>query len=131
MIQNQTKILIKDNSGILKGRCINSGKQHQGVGMRVKIAISKAKIITKQKSVKHSGLQDLLLIQTKKAIIRNDGSTITFNGNKAVCVSLSSKTKLQLAFKRINTTVPFELKKSNSLQSQGPHNLMKLAKNLI
>ena len=131
MIQNQTEIYVKDNSGILKGRCINAGKTHQSVGARVKVTVSKAKVASKQKSFKRTGLQDLLIIQTKKSIVRKDGSTLMFNGNKGVCVSLTSRTKLQLGFKRINTAVVFELKKSYSLKSGLSHNLMKLAKGLV
>ena len=42
MIQNRTKILIKDNSGVLMGRCINAGKQGGSLQL-AKIAILKSK----------------------------------------------------------------------------------------
>lgn len=131
MVQNETEIFVKDNSGALKGRCINAGKQHQAVGAKIQIAILKTKAITKKKGLKRKAIQDLLLIQTKKTIVRNDGSTIAFNGNKGVCVSTGAR-GLQLGFKRINTSVPLELRRSHSLRlGLSPLNLMKLAKNVL
>lgn len=129
MIQNQTKISIKDNSGLLLGRCINSGKSCGTVCQRIKVAVLKSKATTKRKASKPNVLQDLVLIQSKKAIIRNDGSTIRFNGNKGVCVSAGRGAKLQLGFKRINTAVAVELKQSRRLGLSS--NLIKLAKNIL
>ena len=128
MIQNRTKIIIKDNSGVLMGRCINAGKQ-RGSLQFAKIADLKSKAVftTKRKALKRSALQDILLVQTKKTLHRNDGATLKFNGNKGVCVSKSG-TQLQLGFKRINTAVTVELKKSHHGQSS---NLMKLAKAIL
>ena len=127
MIQNQTEISIKDNSGLLLGRCINVGKQSGAVGQRIKVAVLKSKTMTKRKSAKRNVLQDLLLIQTKKMIYRNDGSTLRFNGNKGVCVNVGRGAKLQLGFKRITSAVAIELKKSNR---SGGLNLLKLAKHV-
>lgn len=150
MIQVQTQVLIKDNSGLLRGKCINSitaPNTTAKVGHAIKVTITKAKskaspIISKakqqsrlfQRSSKGS-LQTLLVIQTKKPIIRYDGSTVKFNTNSAVSVGLkasSSKQRLQLGFKRINSTVPFELKNKVHWQAFGPTlNLIKLAKSLL
>lgn len=137
MIQNQTEILIKDNSGMLRGRCINAGKHNQrgSVGQSVKVTVLKSKGVTKRKgglkkTVKRGDLQDLLLVQTKKLISRNDGSTLRFNGNKGVCVSGGGRgPKLQYGFKRITTAVTVELKKRHTL-SYGS-NVTKLAKNIL
>ena len=128
MIQNRTKIIIKDNSGVLVGRCINAGKQGSSLQL-AKIAILKSKttFTTKRKSSKRSALQNILLVQTKKTVHRNDGATLRFNGNKGVCVSKNGA-QLQLGFKRINTAVKVELKKSHHGQSS---NLMKLAKAIL
>jgi ribosomal protein L14 len=130
MIQNQTEILIKDNSGLLLGRTINAGNTGGSVGARIKVAVLKSKATSKRKSSKRNVLQDLILIQTKKVVLRNDGSSVKFDGNKGVCVSVGSRAKLQLGFKRINTTVPIELKKNNQYGGQSL-NLMKLAKNIL
>jgi len=131
MIQTQTKIIIKDNSGILRGRCINTRhKKPKGIGNHVSVAVTKTKA-HRQTHFKTSACQDLLIIQTKKAVHRYDGSSVQFNVNTGVCVVLNDH-KLQLGFKRINTTVPFELKKQNHIKlGQGSSNLIKLAKNLV
>lgn len=130
MIQNQTKIIIKDNSGVLMGRCINAGQQRGIISQLIKIAVLKSKASSrtaKRKTSKRSALQDVLLVQTKKTIHRNDGSTLQFNGNKGVCVSKSGA-QLQLGFKRINTAVTVELKKPHRGLSP---NLIKLAKAVL
>jgi ribosomal protein L14 len=147
MLQIQTKILIKDNSGLLQGKIINSGraiKRNATVGNSIKIAVTRAKSKAGLgKNIKTSSrvqtsskgqLQDLLIIQTKKIILRNDGSTVKFDSNSGVCISFRSAHKklLQFGFKRINTSVPFELKKHSHWQTfKGSYNLIKLAKNLL
>lgn len=140
MLQNQTKILIKDNSGLLQGKIINiSGTRKAKVGNKLKVTIMRAKLKNNMgKNVKpgklpvlRGKLQDLLVIQTKKKINRYDGSSLKFNSNCGVCVNLSKK-RLQFGFKRINTCVPFELKNNKHWQAfKGSYNLMKLAKNFI
>jgi ribosomal protein L14 len=126
MIQTQTEILIKDNSGLLKGRCINaSHKSFQGIGDNVKIAVRKSKARLFKGKQKRKGIQktqDVLIIQTRKAMSRWDGSSIKFDSNSGVCVSL--KPRLHLGFHRIKSMVPFELKRISP-------NLLKLAKNRV
>lgn len=131
MIQTQTELLIKDNSGMLKARCIDTrGKRFKGIGGHITTAILKAKAVTKQKTLRRNKIQELLIIQTKKPIRRDDGSTVTFSNNSGVCVTSGSK--VQLGFKRINTTVAIELKKYSSIKkAKGSFNLIKLAKNLV
>lgn len=161
MIQVQTKILIKDNSGLLQGKCINTSRNNSAnsaakVGHVVKVSITKAK--SKANALRKQGvparkaagkqqnrdlstkgsLQTLLLIQTKKPLIRYDGSSVKFNTNSAVCVVLkaatgtASKQRLQLGFKRINSTLPFELKNKVHWQTfGGTLNVIKLAKSLV
>lgn len=150
MIQVQTQIVIKDNSGFLRGKCINSmtpAATAAKVGNAIKVSITKAKAKAtagtamrkgpgKQQAHSSKGsLQTLLIIQTKKPIIRYDGSTVKFNCNSGVSVGLnpgSNKQRLQFGFKRINSTVPFELKNKVHWQAfGGTLNLIKLAKSLV
>jgi large subunit ribosomal protein L14 len=145
MLQTQSRITIKDNSGLLRGKIINSGRSlHPVVGNCVKATITRAKSksnlkgtsagLKQARSVKGQ-LQDLLIIQTRKQLQRYDGSSIKFDSNSAVSISFKGaqkKKRLQFGFKRINTAVPFELKKRNHWQSfKGSYNLIKLAKNLL
>lgn len=135
MIQNQTEISIKDNSGILKGRVVNSKHKTCTLGQNVKIVITKARQIhNKPKThVGHnhgSQLQDALIIQTNCRINRLDGSGLRFYNNSGVSVTIN-KRKLVLGFKRIPSCVPFEIKRINSQSAfKGSYNIMKLAKSL-
>lgn len=142
MLQTQTKILIKDNSGLLQGKIINSGRANSAaLGHNVKVTITRAKSkihrSTGTKSTKiqmrKGQLQNLIVIQTKKLIQRYDGSTIKFNSNCGVCIAAKqkgAKKRITLGFKRINTSVPYELRWNNGLQAANI-NLLKLAKNII
>ena len=140
MIQPKTKILIKDNSGFLKGYCINTYPRNKGakVGHCLKVAITKSKNPFSQPSLTRSTPKDslthLLIIQTKSPITRHDGSIIRFNSNTGVCIVFKKtfKNRIQLGFRRINTALPFELRKRSHWQSfQGTFNIIKLAKSLI
>jgi ribosomal protein L14 len=124
-IQTRTEIIIKDNSGLLKGRVINC-KANATVGSKLKLAITKTK--SKDQASKKK-LQDVLIIQTKKPLIRLDGSTVSFSNNSAVTINLT-RFKLVLGFKRIPSCVPFEVKCSKS-DFKGGANIIKLARALV
>lgn len=140
VIQTQTQILIKDNSGLFKGRCINKRtKSYQKIAGHITVAVTKVKALSKRKGSgsRPGHKQDLIIIQTKKPLIRYDGSTIRFHTNCGVCINAThsgSKPKrsgsAQLGFKRIQTTVPFELKTGFQGAKNG-HHLIKLAKTLV
>ena len=98
MIQNQTKISIKDNSGLLLGRCINAGKQGvvPTLGQRVKVTVLKSKAVTKRKGSKRGALQDLLLIQTKTSNDENNKLSNRKRKKEETKSNLIVKTKLTL-----------------------------------
>lgn len=135
MIQNQTEISIKDNSGILKGRVVNSRHKTCTLGQNAKIVITKARVKTSGAKNRNlpsmmSQLQDALIIQTNCRISRYDGSGLRFYNNSGVAVTVN-KRKLVLGFKRITSCVPFEIKRVNSQSAfKGSYNIMKLAKSL-
>lgn len=143
MIQIKTEILIKDNSDFLKANCINSGlKRSAKVGSCIKVSISKIKSNSLKSSfLKNTvenakqNLQNLLIVQTKAPVVRADGSSLHFNFNSGVSISLKktgTKKQHQLRFKRINTAVPFELKNKEYMQKlKGVSNVIKLAKHLM
>jgi ribosomal protein L14 len=141
MIQTQTHILIKDNSDYLNGKCVNKGwKKTAGVGNVIKISISKVRSGTRPPlGLVHGNtkkkLHDILIIQTKKPLRRKDGASLECNCNSGVGVVYKKgalKKQHQLGFKRINTTVPFELKHTAHVQKfKGAYNVIKLAKNLF
>lgn len=150
MIQTQTKITIKDNSDFLEGQCINYVKKNikkaAKIGHCVKVSISKVKPTglhsqeykkagggkTSMVNIKKNSLQDLLIVQVKAPTRRKDGSTIQFNSNCGVCVIFKPLKQHQLGFKRVNTTVPFELKNKVYAQKfKAAYNVIKVAKNLL
>nr|YP_010216413.1 ribosomal protein L14 [Ulva intestinalis]UBR43434.1 ribosomal protein L14 [Ulva intestinalis] len=153
MIQTQTKISIKDNSDFLQGQCINFNKKNTKkaakIGHCVKVSISNIKptvlnsqqykkaagVKTGMVNIKNNSLQDLLLVQVKAPTYRKDGSTIQFYSNCGVCVvfkKAGAKKQHQLGFKRVNTTVPFELKnKIHAQKFKAAYNVIKVAKNLL
>lgn len=144
MLQTQTKILIKDNSGYKEGKIINFGiinkKQQAKIGNIVKAVMTRLKTYKqleniKSKSNKRKKLNDLLIIQTKKQMLRYDGSTLKYDKNSGVCISVKQRNKqkkLQLLFSRINTSVPYELRNYNNWQRfKGSYNIIKLAKDLF
>lgn len=153
MIQTQTKISIKDNSDFLQGQCIGfsqkNAKKAAKIGNCVKVSISKVKSTFaqgySQKTAGRSGtsiansskncLQDLLIVQMKTPIYRKDGSTVQFYSNSGVSIvfkKAGAKKQHQLGFKRINTTVPFELKnKIYGQRFKAAYNVIKVAKNLL
>lgn len=132
MIQNRSKIFIKDNSGIVRGRTIQAGScGNKTLGGVVKLSVTKAKShwSLKLKSQKDRPLQDVVLINTKKHTLRYDGSCLRFNSNAGVTLGRGGK-KISLGFKRINGVVPFELKKCfHGGASLGP--ILKLARNQV
>lgn len=141
MIHAKTKILIKDNSDFLNAICISSNiKRGATVGSCIKVSISKMKpglslgISSKAENAKQS-LQNLLVVQTKAAILRADGGSLHFNCNSGVSILLKkagTKRQHQLGFKRINTAVPFELKNKIYIQKlKGVPNVITLAKHLL
>nr|YP_009183736.1 ribosomal protein L14 [Ulva prolifera]YP_009239269.1 ribsomal protein L14 [Ulva linza]ALN38266.1 ribosomal protein L14 [Ulva prolifera]AML80554.1 ribsomal protein L14 [Ulva prolifera]AML80592.1 ribsomal protein L14 [Ulva linza]QZJ45959.1 ribosomal protein L14 [Ulva prolifera] len=153
MVQTQTKISIKDNSDFLQGQCINFAKKNTKkaakIGNCVKVSILKVKPTavysqeykkaaggkTSMSNTKKNSLQDLLLVQVKAPTCRKDGSTIQFYSNCGVCVvfkKAGANKQHQLGFKRVNTTVPFELKnKVYAQQFKAAYNVIKVAKNLL
>lgn len=112
MIQNRSKIAIKDNSGIIRGRTVQTGRaKTKSLGGVVKLSVTKAKSqILGSKIHKSRMLQDVVLIGSKKPVVRLDGSTLRFCVNAGVTIGRSGK-KMTLGFKRVNSIVPFEVKK--------------------
>ncbi|BCS98481.1 50S ribosomal protein L14 [Desulfoluna limicola] len=88
MIQTETRLTVADNSGAKELYCIKilggSKKRYAGVGdiivVSVKEAIPNAK-------VKKGDVMKAVIVRTKKAIKRPDGSYIRFDENSAVLVN--------------------------------------------
>jgi large subunit ribosomal protein L14 len=88
MIQMQTSLDIADNSGAKRVMCIKvlggSHRRYAGIGDIIKVSVKDA--IPRGK-VKKGEVYNAVVVRTKKAIRRADGSAIRFDGNAAVILN--------------------------------------------
>lgn len=88
MIQFQTKLKVADNSGAKLVQCIKilggSGRKVAGVGDTIVIAVKKALPTGK---VRKGEVRRAVVVRTKKSILRNDGSFISFDSNAVVLIN--------------------------------------------
>ena len=88
MIQMQTKLDVADNSGARNVMCIKvlggSHKRYAKIGDIIKVSIKDA--IPRGK-VKKGDVHNAVVVRTRKAIRRPDGSAIRFDGNAAVLLN--------------------------------------------
>lgn len=85
MIQMQSNLDAADNSGARRLMCIKvlggSQRRYAGVGDIIKVAVKEA--IPRGK-VKKGEVYDAVVVRTRKAVRRPDGSVIRFDNNAAV-----------------------------------------------
>lgn len=140
MIQTKTKVLIRDNSGPLEASCISGSARRRRKGAKVGHCVGAS--ITKlragargQKEGAKQRLQGVLIIHTKAGVSRGDGSTLEFSRNCGVSVipkKGGAKKPYLLAFKRINTAVPLELRSQKRVQVfKAISSVTKLARRLL
>lgn len=88
MIQQQTLLKVGDNTGARKLMCIRvlggSKRRYAGVG---DIIIASVKEATPGGVVKKGDVVRAVVVRTKKAVKRPDGSYIRFNENAAVIIN--------------------------------------------
>ncbi len=88
MIQMQTNLVVADNSGAKLAECIKvlggSKKRYATVGDIIVIAVKKA---LPGGRIKKKAVAKGLIVRTKKAVRRQDGSYIRFSDNAVVIVN--------------------------------------------
>jgi len=88
MIQTESNLTVADNSGARRVQCIKvlggSHRRYARVGDVIKVAIKEA--IPRGK-VKKGEVMNAVVVRTKKAIRRPDGSVIRFDENAAVLLN--------------------------------------------
>ena len=88
MIQMQSNLEVADNSGARRVQCIKvlggSGRKVAGVGDVIVVSVKEA--IPRGK-VKKGEVHDAVVVRTRHAIRRPDGSAIRFDNNAAVLLS--------------------------------------------
>jgi large subunit ribosomal protein L14 len=94
MIQEETNLVVADNSGAKKVRCIRvlggSGRQYASVGDLIVVAVKSA---IPNGTVKKGEVSKAVIVRTKKEVRRNDGSYIRFDENAAVLINAQNEPK--------------------------------------
>jgi large subunit ribosomal protein L14 len=88
MIQEETNLVVADNSGAKKIRCIRvlggSDRRYAGLGDLIVVAVKAA---VPGAAVKKGDVARAVIVRTKKETRRKDGSFIRFDENAAVLVN--------------------------------------------
>ena len=85
MIQQETHLVVADNTGAREIQCIRvTGGSRRRYGSIGDVIIASVKQATPTSSVKKGELVRAVIVRTKKPIGRLDGTTIRFDDNAAV-----------------------------------------------
>jgi large subunit ribosomal protein L14 len=88
MIQEETNLVVADNSGAKKVRCIRvlggSGRQYASVGDLIVVSVKSA---IPNGTVKKGEVSRAVIVRTKKEVRRKDGTYIRFDENAAVLIT--------------------------------------------
>ncbi|MBP1690691.1 MAG: 50S ribosomal protein L14 [Bacteroidetes bacterium] len=88
MIQEETNLVVADNSGAKKVRCIRvlggSDRRYAGLGDQVIVSVKSA---IPNAGVKKGEVARAVIVRTKKETRRKDGSFIRFDENAAVLIN--------------------------------------------
>lgn len=88
MVQEETNLVVADNSGAKKVRCIRilggSNRRYASVGDLIVVSVKAA---IPNGGVKKGEVSRAVVVRTKKEIRRNDGSYIRFDENAAVLLN--------------------------------------------
>jgi|SRR3989304_7142004 len=94
MIQEETNLIVADNSGAKKVRCIRvlggSDRRYAGVGDLIIVSVKSA---IPGGAVKKGDVSKAVIVRTKKETRRNDGSYIRFDENAAVLINNENEPK--------------------------------------
>ncbi len=88
MVKEETNLVVADNSGAKKVRCIRvlggSGRRYASVGDTVVVSVKTA---LPNSAVKKGEVSRAVIVRTKKEVRRKDGSYIRFDENAAVLLN--------------------------------------------
>ncbi len=88
MIQQQTMVIIADNSGAKKAQCIKvlggTRRKYASLGDVITVAIKQA---LPNGNVKRGEVAKAVVVRTRKEVRRKDGSYIRFDQNAAVIIN--------------------------------------------
>ncbi|MBI9070595.1 MAG: 50S ribosomal protein L14 [Melioribacteraceae bacterium] len=88
MVQEETNLVVADNSGAKRVRCIRvlggSNRRYASVGDLVVVSVKAA---IPNGNIKKGEISRAVIVRTKKEVRRNDGSYIRFDENAAVLLN--------------------------------------------
>ena len=94
MIQEETNLVVADNSGAKKARCIRvlggHDRRYAGLGDVIVVAVKSA---IPGAQVKKGDVQKAVVVRTKKEYRRKDGSFIRFDENAVVIIGDTGEPK--------------------------------------
>jgi len=94
MIQEETNLVVADNSGAKKVRCIRvlggSGRKYASLGDLIVVAVKSA---IPNGQVKKGEVSRAVIVRTNKEVRRKDGSYIRFDENAAVLLNAQNEPK--------------------------------------
>ena len=94
MIQEESNLIVADNSGAKKVRCIRvlggSGRKYASLGDLIVVAV---KVAIPNGTVKKGEVSRAVIVRTKKEVRRKDGSYIRFDENAAVLINPQNEPK--------------------------------------
>ncbi len=94
MVQEETNLVVADNSGAKKVRCIRvlggSNRRYATVGDLIVVSVKTA---IPGGNVKKGEVSRAVIVRTKKEVRRNDGSYIRFDENAAVLLNNQNEPK--------------------------------------
>lgn len=94
MIQEETNLVVADNSGAKKVRCIRvlggSDRKYASIGDTIVVTVKTA---LPNGTVKKGEVSRAVIVRTKKEIRRNDGTYIRFDENAAVLINPQNEPK--------------------------------------
>lgn len=107
MIQQESRLVVCDNSGAKEILCIRvlggTRRRYAGVG---DVIVGTVKVANPTGNVKRKSVVRAVVVRSRKAIKRKDGSTIRFDDNAAVIIDENKQPKAT----RIFGPVPRELR---------------------
>ncbi|MGE5682727.1 MAG: 50S ribosomal protein L14 [Bacillota bacterium] len=94
MVQEETNLVVADNSGAKKIRCIRvlggSSRRYASVGDLIVVSVKTA---IPGGTVKKGEVSKAVIVRTKKEVKRKDGSYIRFDENAAVLINNQNEPK--------------------------------------
>jgi large subunit ribosomal protein L14 len=94
MIQEETNLVVADNSGAKKVRCIRvlggSDRKYASIGDTIVVSVKTA---LPNGTVKKGEVSRAVIVRTKKEVRRSDGTYIRFDENAAVLINPQNEPK--------------------------------------